>query len=141
MKPAAIKQFDWLYLGAFAVTVIQTVLNYDALKLEMQSELAATGAQGASDIALIGGLVISLIVTLTLWFLISVKRVEVVKWLIAIFAAWGAISFLLSVSTSSFDIGSILGAIVAVMNIVAAYLLFTPGAKAWFARRDDGSVA
>ena len=141
MKRAAIKQFDWLYLGAFAVTVIQTVLNYEALKLEMQSELAATGAQGASDIALIGGLVISLIVTLTLWFLISVKRVEVVKWLIAIFAAWGAISFLLSVSTGSFDAGSILGAIVAVMNIVAAYLLFTPNAKAWFERRDDGSVA
>ncbi len=40
MKPAAIKKFDWLYLGSVAVGLLGFALNYGAIADQANAELA-----------------------------------------------------------------------------------------------------
>ena len=138
MKPTAIKRFDWLYLGAIVLSTVATFINYDSLMAQMEAELATSGAEGVSSIALIGGFAFGIVVSLALWFLVSVLRIGLVKWIIALFAAWGAVSFVLSMLQTGFDVSLVLGAIAVIMNVAAAALLFTPEAKAWFASKRSG---
>lgn len=131
-RPAALKAFDALYLGAVAVSALDTALNYDELKAAMQETLAASGAQQFGDTALIGGLVVGFVISLSLWFLVSVLRVEFVKWLIAAIAVWGAIAFVRAVMEGGYDTAMLGGMVVVAMNLLAAALLFAPTVKAWF---------
>ncbi|MDG6079480.1 hypothetical protein E3U23_09770 [Erythrobacter litoralis] len=135
MKPTAIKRFDWLYLGAIVLSTVATFINYDSLMAQMEAELATSGAESVSSIALIGGFAFGIVVSLALWFLVSVLRIGLVKWIIAIFAGWGAVSFVLSMLQTGFDVSLVLGAIAVIMNVAAAALLFTPEARAWFASK------
>lgn len=132
MKPAVVKGFDALYLGAVGISALDTMLRYDQLKAQMETQLAASGAQQFGDTALIGGLVMSFVIALALWFLVSVLRVEFVKWVIAGFAIWGAVAFLRAAAADGFDTAMLVGLAVVVLNLLAAALLFAPAAKAWF---------
>ena len=132
MKPKAMRAFDALYLGAVGVSAIDTMLSFDQLKTEMQEKLVQSGAEQFGDTALIGGLVVSFVITLSLWFLVSVLRVEFVKWVIALFAVWGMIPFFRLAASKGFDGIMVAGLIVLAMNLAAAALLFTPAVTAWF---------
>ena len=140
MKPAAIKRFDGLYLGAVALSLLATVMDFDDLRAAMEAELALRGAQSATDAAIIVGLAVSAAFSLALWFLISVLRIGLLKWIAALFAAYGVVAFALAVGEITFDLAAILSLLVVLMNVAAVYFLFTPEAKAWFAaKRSDTS--
>ena len=142
MKPAAIKKFDWLYLGSVAVGLLGFALNYGAIADQTNAELAAGGLEGAANGLLIGSMLVGVAINVALWFLVSVLRIGFVKWIIALFVAWGLLS--LGTALASGEIASlnvIFGIISSLMVVASLYFLFQPEATAWLAakRDDDGS--
>ncbi|QPC98761.1 hypothetical protein [Qipengyuania soli] len=135
MKPASVKKFDMLYLGSVAVGLVGVALNYgnivDAANAEMAAQgLEATMGGGVIVVSLLFGVVISL----ALWFLVSVLRIEMVKWIIALFTGWSVVSYIVSFD-SRMDLSIISGLVSTVMTVAAIYFLFRPDAKAWFAEK------
>ncbi|WP_369026410.1 hypothetical protein [Qipengyuania sp. RANM35] len=135
MKPASVKKFDMLYLGSVAVGLVGVALNYgnivDAANAEMAAQgLEATMGGGVIVVSLLFGVVISL----ALWFLVSVLRIEMVKWIIALFTGWSVVSYIASFD-SRMDPSIISGLVSTVMTVAAIYFLFQPDAKAWFAEK------
>ena len=92
MKPAAIKKFDWLYLGSVSVGLLGFALNYGAIADQANAELAAGGLEGAANGLLIGSMLVGVAINVALWFLVSVLRIGFVKWIIVLFVAWGLLS-------------------------------------------------
>lgn len=140
MKPASIKKFDLLWLGSVVVGLIGIVLGWDLLMSQMGTELAAQADAQGIDAADAGSLAfgtaivviaISVGLSLLLWALISVWRIEFVKWLIGLLAVYGVVSALIGLGVGA-NLLTISGLISALMGIAAVYFLFRPDAKAWF---------
>lgn len=142
MKPASIKKFDMLYLGSIVVSMVSVVLGWGQMTAMMEAELAAQGQQveameGIASGALIGGLVVGFGISLLLWALISVWRIEFVKWVLILFVGWGVVSTLISMGTVPFNLVFILGLVATALSVASVWFLFQPDAKAWFNREDS----
>lgn len=133
MKPASIKKFDLFYLGSIVVGLIGFALSYGALLNQTNAEMAAAGAEGMGEATLMGGLIVGVLFSVGLWFLISVWRIEVIKWVLALFVAWSVISLAMGLSAGfTLTTTMIIGLVSTLMSIVSIYFLFQPDAKAWF---------
>ena len=144
MKPAAIKKFDWLYLGSIVVGLIGFALNYGTVADQTSAELAADGIEGATTGLLIGGMLFGVAINVALWFLVSVLRIGFVKWIIALFVAWGLLSLGMAIASGqTAGTNFIFGIISSLMVVVSLYYLFQPEAKAYLdaKRGDDGAAS
>lgn len=135
MKPASIKKFDLLYLGSVAVGLLGVFLGWDMMMAQVNAEMARSGTElqgmeGVMSGALVGGIAIGIGISLLLWALISVWRIDFAKWILILFIAWGAIS-LLRGPTDWAGTNAILGAVSTLMGAAAIYFLFQPDAKEW----------
>lgn len=140
MKPDSIKRFDWLYLGSVAVGIASVVLQWDAIVAATTAEVAAAGATEFDDDMALGavifGTVVGVGISLILWLLISVFRIEIVKWLLCLLAAW-SLANLPSLFSEAQDIGlaAVLSLVSTLLSLVALYFLFRSDAKEWFAAK------
>lgn len=134
MKPASVKKFDWLYLGSVAVGLAGVVLNYGNLVEAANAEMVAHGGERMGDGLMAFSLLFVSWFSLALWFLVSVMRVELVKWIIALFTGWSVVSYI-SAFDGRMDLPVISGLVSTAMTIAALYFLFQPDAKAWFAEK------
>ncbi|QKG70850.1 hypothetical protein [Erythrobacter mangrovi] len=139
MKPSSIKNFDRLYIGSIVVGLIGFFFSYGAAVEQVSAELPEAGAGGLVSGGLIIGLVVGTAISLALWFLISVLRIELMKWILAIIAAFGILGLFVGLgselatgTTQAFNTLSTL------LSIAAIFFLFQPDAKAWFAEKRGG---
>lgn len=140
MKPASIKTFDYLYLGSIVVGLIGFALGYETVLNRTNAELAANGMGEMGGTILIASTIIGTGLNLALWFLISVLRIEMVKWLLILFIAYGLYTYAASASTlSGLSTQTILSIVSTLMSIAAVFFLFRPDAKAWFDAKYDES--
>ena len=133
-KPQSIRRFDMLYLGSIAISLVGVVLTFGDMMEMMQAEMSAQGVDFDGTAILIGGFAFGLAINLALWFLVSVLRVEIVKWVIAVFVAYGALSILLAAGTQPW-LSIMFGALSTAMMVAAVWFLFRPDSKAWFAEK------
>ena len=143
MKPAAMRKFDWLYLGSIAVGVLGFALTYGTLADSVRAELTASGMEGAAGGFLIGSMLVGVAINVALWFLISVLRIGFVKWILLLFVAWGLLSFGISIASGQAPaLNLVIGAISSIMVVASVYFLFQPEATAWLAQKrgDDGAT-
>ena len=131
MKPASIKKFDLLYIGSIIVGLVGFALNYGAIVDQANAEMAAQGVEGVGSGLIVASLLFGIVISLALWFLVSILRIELVKWIIALFTAWSVFSYAISFDPE-IDLSIIFGLVSTVMTLAAIYFLFQPDAKAWF---------
>lgn len=122
MKPVSVKKFDILYLGSVALGLIALALDFDNVVGGMSESLAAVS------------MFFLVVISAALWFLVSVLRIEAVKWIIALFMAYSVYSFALGFSPE-IDLRLVLEILSTVMTLAAIYYLFRPDAKAWFSEK------
>ena len=137
-KPASIKKFDYLYIGSVVIGLIGLIIGWDSLVALMDAEFAAQGLdpEGSfSTTTIIAGFAFGTAISLALWFLISVLRIEFVKWILVLFTVWGVFSLVVGLATTGFAVNQISGIISTIMSVAAIYMLFQPDAKAWFAAK------
>ena len=140
-KPQSMKFFDWLYLGSLAIGLIGLALGWDAMMEQMNAEFAAQGLEPDSSFAtsaIVGGFIFGVGISVALWFLVSIMRIEFVKWIVALFTAYGVVSLAGGIAMAGFDMIQLSGIVSTLMSIVAVVMLFRADSKAWFdAKRGD----
>ena len=137
-KPDSIKKFDLFYLGSIVVGLLGIVFGWDMMMEQMNADFVAQGLEPDSGIAtgaIIGGTVLGIVISLALWFLISVSRIEFVKWILALFVLWSLFTMAVGISATGFDMVQITGIVSTILSIAAIYMLFKPDAKEWFAAK------
>ena len=130
MRPNSIVLFERLFLGSLAVSAVASVIAYDSVLAEVNSDPAmAQLGLGGGFVA--GMLALSLAIYLGLWFLIARKASNVAKWVLVVFAAIGMVSLAASLSSFRPDLGSLLGLASYGLEIAAIVYLFRSDAVAW----------
>ena len=136
MRPDAIKKFDYLYLGSLGLSIIGFMMNYSNITAEVDRELADTGMQIGSGLAM-GSLIFSIVVSLAIWFLISRLRIGIVKWVLVVFFVLGLIGIPVILAQLP-ALHAVINLVVFLLQVAAIYFLFTPEAQAWFAEKRGG---
>ena len=132
-KPGAIQNFDKLYLGAIVLSLINFALSYGTLVEQVREETAAAGMEMGGGV-LIVGIVISTLVSLLLWFLISKKKIEFIKWILILFLVYSVVSLPAALS-DGIGLNEVIAIVVVLIQAAAVWMLFQPDAKEWFAEK------
>lgn len=136
MRPKSIKNFDLTYLGSIAISVLGFILNYDVFLAQVQGEMAQSGMEVGSGFA-IGTFAFGTAISLAIWFLISILRIVIIKWVLVFFFVIGLFG-LPAAASQAMSITGIIGIATMVLQALAIYFLFRPDAKAWFAEKRGG---
>tara|TARA_R110000751_G_scaffold2018_7_gene8633 strand:- start:222145 stop:222570 length:426 start_codon:yes stop_codon:yes gene_type:complete len=140
MKPASIRKFDWLYLGSVAIGLLGVALNYGAIASLTEADLASQGYADMGVGVLIAGVLFGIAISLALWFMISVLRIGLAKWLLVVLTAWSVVTSGVAI-VANFDVTMVWGLVSTVMTVLAIWFLFQPDATAWFAEKKGGNGA
>ncbi|MFV0622886.1 hypothetical protein ACBY01_02590 [Sphingomonas sp. ac-8] len=140
MRPKSIQRFDQFYLGALVVGLVNTAVTWNVTMAQLQAQ-PATAAIATPMI--IGTTVLSIGISLLLWFFTSRMRSTVTKWIITVFFVFGALMVVWSLLNGQFPsvIGTVLALLATVMQGIAVYMLFQPDAVAWFKGEPTGDPA
>lgn len=133
MKPASIRRFDLFYLASIALSIVTYVLSYDTMLASVQARTASAGVHlGAGTV--VATMVISIGISLLLWFLVSRSRMAVAKWIIVLFFVLG-LTGIPGLISGAWTLLKTLSALNILLEAAAIYYLFQPDAKAWLAER------
>lgn len=137
MQPKSIQRFDLAFLASMVVYAVSFFLGYDDTVALTREQYAKGGldVDPSMWIAALFGVVVAVYVLL--WWLISLKRNNIAKWIFTIFFAVGLVLAVLALATGSagpLTIAAILSLVSTALSGVAVFFLFRPDAKAWLER-------
>lgn len=131
MKPASIRRFDIFYLAWVALTVVDFFLQRAAYVAQVDAAAQGGGLMlGSSFVTVV--FVVWVLFMLLLWWLVSSRHSVVAKWIIVLLAIIGIFG-VPDLFRHGFTTPVIVALLMLIASVAAAYSLFTPGAKAWFA--------
>lgn len=131
MRPASITKFDQLYLGAIALGIVSSVLNYDNTMAQLEADPAVAAAGMAGPGFMVGVTAFGFALSLLLWFFISRRASNVAKWILLVLTVIGTLAMPLGLLAVPL-VQAIIAVVTTVMQIAAVWFLFRPDAKAWF---------
>ena len=134
MRPKSIHLFERLYLASIALTLIATVLGWDALVRGATIPGAEGGAAAVAGIAI--GVVV--LVQLIVWYFVSRRGSGIAKWAAVVFFLlnlWGVGTTAQLAMNGSLP--SVLTLAARIVELSAIVMLFRADANRWFTE-DDG---
>ena len=138
-KSDSMTKFDMLFFASIALSVFGMFMNWDFVAETMQAEMADAGGALSQDVMMgivIGGIIFGIGIYVALWFLISVLRVEFVKWILIAFAVWGVLQMPAAIAlTGGLNLTHVVGFVSTAMMLAAIWMLFRPDSKEWFAAK------
>ena len=130
MRPPSIIDFERAYLASLALGIVNTTIHWQVIEQSFEDPaLQVLGGPGA----IVGILAFGMAISLLLWFFIARRASTVAKWIYVVFIAFGVIGIISSLTTLPFGTQLILNVVAQLLQFFAAWLLFKPDAKAWFA--------
>ncbi len=134
MRPASVVRFEWCYLAAIVIGLINTALTWNSLRGIMGNDPRIS--QSVITGTVIASVVFSYGLSLLLWYLTARRRSNVARMIVTVFFAIGLVSTLWSVSQTGYPMTLIgaLGAVALLLQAAGIFFLFRPDANAWFAR-------
>lgn len=138
MQPKAIQRFDMLYLGSLAVSTAGFFIGYDDSLQQMNQQLAGSGMEIGGGL-LAGIFIVSMAISLLLWWLVSSKRSVVAKWILTVLTALSLLGVALGLPQmlANFTLTVGLQLLAMVMGVAAVFFLFTGDAKPWFEKDES----
>lgn len=131
MKPASISRFDLFYLAWVALTIVDFFLQRGAYIAQVDQAAKGGGVMlGSSFVTVV--FVVWVLFMLLLWWLVSSRHSVVGKWIIVVLAIIGVFG-VPDLFRHGFTTPVIVALLMLVTSVAAAYSLFAPGAKEWFA--------
>lgn len=131
MRPPSIIDFERAYLASLALGMVNTAINWQGIKQSLENPALKDVGLGLGF--MIGVLVFSMALSLLLWFFIARRPSTVAKWIYLVLAAFSIVSIVSSLTTLPFGTEVMLNVVAQLLQLYAAWLLFKPDAKAWFA--------
>ncbi len=138
-KPDSMKKFDMLFWASIALSAIGLVLGWAAMQEAMAAEMAELdGMMGEGTMS--GIIVISFIIgigiNVAIWALISLLRIEFVKWIYIALIAYGLVTMVTGYEqVGGFGMAHIPGVIATILSLLSVWMLFKPDSKEWFAAK------
>ena len=130
MRPPSIIDFERAYLASLALGIVNTTINWQAIEQSFEDPaMQVLGGPGA----IVGILAFGMAISLLLWFFIARRASTVAKWIYVVFIAFGVVSIISNLATLPFGTQLILNVVAQLLQLFAAWLLFKPDARAWFA--------
>jgi hypothetical protein len=143
-RPASIVIFERCYLGAWILGLINTALNWNTVQAQMANNpsVAQLGTGFASTMA-IGGIAISAVITLTLWYFTARQGSGVARWIVTIFYGLGVLFFLYTLLMGRLAPGLPMAVTILswILQTTAVVMLFRPDSRVWFGEYDVDSAA
>jgi hypothetical protein len=137
-RPASINTFERLYLAGLALSLVGWIVDWPL----MQARLAANPQFAQFGWMPAVMMVLSITVSLLLWYFAARRGSVVAKWIVVVFAAVVALLFLINLPAA---LGGATGAASLVLSVAttglrvaAAAMLFRADARAWFGEDVDG---
>lgn len=139
MRPQSIVKFERMYLFAWVISVIVTVLTWSALWSVMQRDMSARGAGAGVIVAAIVGAILPLVVL----YFVTRRPSIVAKWIMLALIAAGVVGLVVALLRQQMvpNIASVLTVAAVLIRVAAARHLFTPEARAWFGEKVAKSAA
>lgn len=137
MRPASITKFDQLYLGAMALGIANTVLNYDNTMAQLEADPAVAAAGMAGPGFMLAATAFGFAISLLLWFFISRRASNIAKWILLVLTLIGTLMMPLGLAAVPL-VQAVIAVAITVMQIAALWFLFRPDAKAWFEHGPGG---
>jgi hypothetical protein len=131
MRPPSIVMFERLYLASVASGLLTYIVGYEALANDLMSD-PGVAELGLGSGLVTGVIVVSLTISVLLWFFIARKASTVAKWILVVLTAIGLISIPATLA-GPLDALALLGLASTALSIAAIVFLFKEDAKAWFA--------
>jgi hypothetical protein len=132
MRPASIIRFDQLYLASLALGLVNFALNYETALAQWDANPARSELSDAASHAFMFSILgVSMAFSLLLWWLASRKANNAARWILALFAALGVLSLLVTLADMPIY-GQVLAVGINLVQVAAAWFLFHPDAAAWF---------
>jgi hypothetical protein len=132
-RPQSIVWFERLYLGAMAIGILNSIVNWSA----MQERIAATPNSAMLPSWFVPAtMAIGALITLVLWYFVARRGSVVSKWIVTVLFVVGLIGVPTVITGVSSGLITPLQAafslVTFVMNAAAVVMLFRPDAKPWF---------
>ena len=132
MRPRSIVIFEFCYLGAVVLGLLNTVLNWSKL-LEMPG-MAALVARWPWYMPTV--MAFSALISLLLWYFVARRASVVAKWIVVVFYGFSAIGIVIMLATGlGIDRIAAASLFLFALNGIAVWQLFRRDALAWFAAR------
>ena len=128
-RPTSIRVFDSLYLGSIALNAANLVRDWDAHLLSAQEELAGTGLQPETLLAISMAFFLGL--SLILWFMVAHLRVGFVRYLLAGLFVWEALPLWRTIQ-DELGYSDIVVLVSLALQLGAIAATFRADARAWF---------
>ena len=140
LRPTSIVNFERCYLGAVVIGLLNSLFAVPAMMRTPQMA-QASAVLGTGFIYITA--ILSLVISLLLWYFTARRASVVAKWIIVVFFVIGALAMIRNVLTGFQGLVGTLPAVLSIVAVVfqavAVYLLFRPDANAWFAGRRTGA--
>ena len=140
-KPGSMKKFDLFFWGSMALSVLGMILGWDAMhdvmanSPEMAEASRSLGEDGIQTVLWIS-MGFGFLLYVLIWFLISIKRIEFVKWIYLAFIVWGLINMPMGFEIAGgFQPVHIVGVISTILSLLALWMTFRRDSKEWFAEK------
>jgi len=134
MRPRSIQLFEKALFAALAINLVSTVINWGSITAIVGDPRLAGLELGHGFV--LATVVLSFVIYLVLWWFIARRASVVAKWLFVALTALGVLNFVQVLADSELIVGMVplLGMVVLVLQVYAAWLLFRPDATAWLER-------
>ena len=138
-KPDSMKKFDMLFWASTVVSVIGLALTWGLMQDVMAAEMAEVdGAlgDGAMQGIIVIGFIVGMGINVAIWALISLMRIEFVKWIYIALIAYGLVTMLSGYEdVGGFGLIHIPGIIATILSLLSVWMLFKPDSREWFAAK------
>ncbi|MGN6375286.1 MAG: hypothetical protein ACTHMG_06995 [Sphingomonas sp.] len=130
-RPVSIINFERCYLGAIAVGLVGSIVNWSHTQSMVQVQRAQ---QMIGTWYLPTILAMGIIVPLLLWYFAARRASSVAKWIIVVFFGFSCLGVLVGMAGHTYPPGlaGVLGIAAFVLNAIAVALLFKSDARVWF---------
>lgn len=126
MRPESIANFERLFLGSMALTMIYTVATWNDTPIPFATWIAVVAV------------ILSLGLNLLLILLVSRRRSRIAKWILVVFYVLSAPMIVWAWITDPGAGWPLMDAVLLVMQVGGLALLFTPSARAWLKEKEGG---
>lgn len=140
-KPNSMKKFDLFFWGSILLSILGMFLGWDMMQevLATNSSMAEANdvvGQGTMRTVVWASMAFGILIYVLIWFLISIKRIEFVKWVYIAFIVWGMINMPAGFEMyGGFRPVHIFGMISTILSLLAVWMTFRKDSKEWFAEK------
>ncbi|URW74387.1 hypothetical protein M9980_07230 [Sphingomonas donggukensis] len=130
-RPTSIVTFERVYLGAWALGVINTAMTWSVVQASPEVALATAqiGAWYVPTITAIG-----LLIPLLVWYFVARRGSAVAKWIMVVLTVIGVggLAFSALMGRLPGTTAAIISIVTVALNVFAATQLFKPDTRVWF---------